>query len=553
MTPRPILLVDDDLEGIQVAHDLLVREGFAVLTSQTATTALNLLREATPALVMTAAVLPDAEPLELVRTLRGDPAAAGLPVVVVGREDDIGAVRDALDAGADAFLQKPLRPSDLYGSVCGLLSFADARDRARQEGALHRALGDVVSRLARHEPWEVVLPDVARAVARAIPDATAMLVVRMPLGERAMIAALATADEQSAPEREVELARFAEMHETLRHGRSVMRADLPYDLLGAALGREEEGEESRRNVATFPIRHGRQGQGLLLLALPYPPRELSVEQRTFAARVAEACSPRVADVRRVVARERVDAARKSWLDSDVVLPSWSERDDSSERHKLLVNLVEHSADAIVAADMGGTVRVFNRSAEKLFGYSSEGVVGRLHVANLSLPGTAEEHMRIMRSGKLGEPGFVHDLQTEILSADGEIVPVNLSAAILHEGEEEVATVGIFHDLRRRLALETRIEEMSAQLVEKGKQATLAALAGTTAHELNQPLTAIMGLVEMLQLQAEGRVADQLERVYHETERMSAIVQRIGRITRFSTKSYVRDTEILDLDEASEVK
>ena len=553
MSSRPILLVDDDLEGIQVTLDLLAQEGFAVQTSQTATMALNLLHESPPDLVVTAAVLPDAGPLELVRSLREAPAGAELPVVVIGRDGGIEGAREALDAGADAFLEKPLRHSDLYGCIRGLLASADARVRARKDGALHRALGRVVSRLARHEPWEVVLPDVAQAVALAIPYSTAMLVVRMPLGERAMIAALATADEQSAPEAEIELARFAEMHETLRYGRSLLRAELPYDLLCEALGQEDHPGGGKHNVATFPIRHGRQGLGLLLLLLPYPPGELSQEQRAFAARVAEACSPRVADVRRVVARERVDAARKSWLDSDVVLPSWSDRDESSEQHKLLVNLVEHSADAIVAADMGGTVRVFNRSAEKLFGYSSEEVVGHLHVANLSLPGTAAEHMRIMRSGKLGDPGFVHDLQTEILSAEGEIVPVNLSAAILHEGEEEVATVGIFHDLRHRLALETRIEEISAQLVETGKQATLAALAGTTAHELNQPLTAIMGLVEMLQLQAEGRMAERLGKVYSETERMSAIVQRIGRITRFSTKRYVGDTEILDLDESSDVK
>ena len=129
----------------------------------------------------------------------------------------------------------------------------------------------------------------------------------------------------------------------------------------------------------------------------------------------------------------------------------------------------------------------------------------------------------------------------------------LSAAILREGEEEIATVGIFHDLRERLALESRLEEISAQLVQTEKQATLAALAGTAAHELNQPLTAVMGLVELLQLSAEGSVASRLDKIYRETERMSAIVKRIGRITRFSTKKYVGETEILDLDQSSEVK
>ena len=417
--------------------------------------------------------------------------------------------------------------------------------------ARHHALSEVVSLVARHEPWEAVLPAVAGQVASAIPYATVLLLVRTALGDRALVAALATDKENSAPDVEVELSRHGELQEALQ--RTLKHDNVPGNLLADLLGWESGDEGLDTNLVGIPIRRGRRGQGVLLLILPYPTSQLSGAQLTFAQRVADACSHRMAEIRRTLSREAADLARVSWLDSDAMVPSWSEADETSELHKLLVNLVEHSADAIVAADMEGTIRVFNRSAERLFGYSSDQVIGGLQVENLTLPGAAREHMRLMRSDEAGEVGSLHSLQTEIVACEGEIIPVSLSAAILREGEEEIATVGIFHDLRQRLALESRLEEISAQLVQTEKQATLAALGGTAAHELNQPLTAVMGLVELLQLSAEGSVATRLDKVYRETERMSAIVKRIGRITRFSTKKYVGETEILDLDQSSEVK
>jgi len=418
-------------------------------------------------------------------------------------------------------------------------------------GVRHAALGEVVALMARDDPWETVLPQVAALVAGAVPYATVTMLVRTPTGDRALVAAFADGQDSSAPDLEVELSRHGELREALQ--RTIRHDNAPGNLLADLLGWDADDGALDTNLVAIPIRLVRRGQGVLLLTFPYPTSQLSAEQLDFCHRIADACAHRVAELRRTLGREAADLARISWLDSDAIVPSWSEADDASELHELLVNLVEHSADAIVASDMDGTIRVFNRSAERLFGYESEGIIGGFHVEHLTLPGVAREHMRLMRSDEAGETGSLQTLQTEIVASDGEIIPVSLSAAILYEGGEEIATVGIFHDLRERLALESRLEQMSAQLVQTEKQATLAALAGTAAHELNQPLTAIMGLVELLQLSAEGATANQLDKVYRETERMSEIVRRIGRITRFSTKKYVGDTEILDLEESSEVK
>jgi signal transduction histidine kinase len=112
-------------------------------------------------------------------------------------------------------------------------------------------------------------------------------------------------------------------------------------------------------------------------------------------------------------------------------------------------------------------------------------------------------------------------------------------------------VGLFTDLRDRLNLERRLTDAEARLLESEKSAVIVELAGTTAHELNQPLTAVMGYAELLKRKLkDGEVLRYVNVIYAEAERMAEIVKKIGKITRYETKAYVADRKILDLEKAS---
>ena len=86
-----------------------------------------------------------------------------------------------------------------------------------------------------------------------------------------------------------------------------------------------------------------------------------------------------------------------------------------------------------------------------------------------------------------------------------------------------------------------------------KQAVIAELAGTTAHELNQPLTSIMGYAELMRkkLSPDDQHYRAVDTILREAERMAEIVRKIGKITRYETKAYVGSTQILDLDKSTE--
>jgi len=125
--------------------------------------------------------------------------------------------------------------------------------------------------------------------------------------------------------------------------------------------------------------------------------------------------------------------------------------------------------------------------------------------------------------------------------------------MIYERGEPVATFGIFTDLREKLRVEERLAEAQQRLASTEKQALIAELAGTAAHELNQPLTSVMAYAELLERKLEAGTAEHRAAgiMVREVERMAEIVRKIGKMTKYETKSYVGRQKILDLDAASD--
>ena len=96
------------------------------------------------------------------------------------------------------------------------------------------------------------------------------------------------------------------------------------------------------------------------------------------------------------------------------------------------------------------------------------------------------------------------------------------------------------------------EILEAQLAEAERRAVIAELAGTAAHQLNQPLTCIVGYTELLLRHLSHDDGNRLfiERIRQEGERMAELVRKIGKINVYETKHYVGKSRIIDLERAS---
>jgi signal transduction histidine kinase len=167
---------------------------------------------------------------------------------------------------------------------------------------------------------------------------------------------------------------------------------------------------------------------------------------------------------------------------------------------------------------------------KIIHGSPVAIVAADSYANILLypAGKAKSIMKQLRSGKLGGKGKLLSTNATILNAEGQEIPVELNASIIYDDGTEVATVGIYKDLRPIIAMEEKLKKAVVQIAQSDKMASLGKLAAGVAHEINNPLTGILmyahiakdGLVE------NGSLQKELDYIIEDAERCSGIVKNL---------------------------
>lgn len=218
----------------------------------------------------------------------------------------------------------------------------------------------------------------------------------------------------------------------------------------------------------------------------------------------------------------------------------------------LERLIDSSVDAIVSADLEGRVLVFNRAAARIFGYEPSFVIGQMSVERLYPPSVARQVMKRIRSAEHGGPDRLENYQVDMMDRLGRKIPVSISAALIYEKGLPVGSVGIFKDIREQLRMEAHLHAAQEELKEQEKSMAVAQLAGAAAHELNQPLTNVIAYAELLErkVPADSPLREATRVIVDQAERMANIVRQIGRITKYETKSYVGQAQILDLEKSA---
>ena len=117
--PRLVLIAERDQQVRALQRVFLERAGLAVEFADDGLAALERARAARPALVVTEILVPKLDGLTLCRRLRDDPTTAHVPVVVFSI---LAAAARAVEAGARAFLRKPLVESTFVSAVLGAMA-----------------------------------------------------------------------------------------------------------------------------------------------------------------------------------------------------------------------------------------------------------------------------------------------------------------------------------------------------------------------------------------------------------------------------------------------
>jgi two-component system, LuxR family, sensor kinase FixL len=163
---------------------------------------------------------------------------------------------------------------------------------------------------------------------------------------------------------------------------------------------------------------------------------------------------------------------------------------NSGPHEEFAALLNAAVDGVILIDHVGRVLVFNRAAERLFGYSAQEVLG----ANISLlmpEAEREAHDRYLaRYLQTRTPHIVGTgREVEGRRKDGSVFPLFLSVGVV-EGSEPPRFVGFVQDITYRRRAEEETHRLQERLTHVSRLATVGEMSAGIAHELNQPLTAV---------------------------------------------------------------
>jgi CheY-like chemotaxis protein len=121
MSQQIILVIDDELDTIELIQAAFKRSGCIVRGAMNGEVGLQLAREHIPAIILIDLMLPGLDGFDLCRQLRDDPLTAHIPRVILSASNSQADQADALAAGADQYVAKPVKLKALIALVEGLV------------------------------------------------------------------------------------------------------------------------------------------------------------------------------------------------------------------------------------------------------------------------------------------------------------------------------------------------------------------------------------------------------------------------------------------------
>ncbi len=286
------------------------------------------------------------------------------------------------------------------------------------------------------------------------------------------------------------------------------------------------------------------------------PDDLDRVRRTFRRAIVERRSVLRAeyrilhgdgDIRWVADRRQLfydDEGRFAYVDG--LLLDISERKASDARLRATTDkfqtLVDASPLPIMALTLEGTVTLWNKAAERVFGWRSDEVFG---MDNPIVPEEKRDELGALRERVLREGGF-SGVEVRRRRKDGTLRDFMLSTAPLRDESGAIAGImSIMADITDRKRMEEALRDSEEQFRQAQKMEAVGRLAGGVAHDFNNLLTAIRGYADLLLMGGDEvfPVRREVEEIQRAADRAADLTQQL---LAFSRKQ-VLQPKVLDLN------
>jgi len=211
------------------------------------------------------------------------------------------------------------------------------------------------------------------------------------------------------------------------------------------------------------------------------------------------------------------------------------REALQENHANLLAILEATDDLIASRDCAGRLvfcnPAFARMVRRLFGVEAAPGLRTLDY----LPAAKREHWeRVLAQVTAGEP-YRGEFEWDL--GDQDLRFYEISFHPIRKGEEIIGTVEYNRDITEQRRLQRQAEQRQAELLHVSRLSTLGEMASGIAHELNQPLTAILCYGEACRRRVQGQapdlpsIAEYLGQIISQGERAGLIIRRMRALAK----------------------
>lgn len=216
--------------------------------------------------------------------------------------------------------------------------------------------------------------------------------------------------------------------------------------------------------------------------------------------------------------------------------------------KLMDTLINTIPTPIYFKEVQGVYQGCNKMfAKEILGLTRDKIIGKRpqELPEQIPPDLASTYQN--QEMRMIEKERMHSFEAQVQCADGRRRDFLFNLAPVEGPDHRIdACIAILSDLtEKNRAVHDRLEKEKLQGVLE--------TTGAVCHELNQPLQALSGYVEILgvKLSRENDYAAYLEKINEQIERMRDITDKLQGITRYETMDYTNHTRIIDINKASE--
>jgi two-component system sensor kinase FixL len=209
-----------------------------------------------------------------------------------------------------------------------------------------------------------------------------------------------------------------------------------------------------------------------------------------------------------------------------------------EREARLRSILETAPDAIIVIDERGIMESYSQAAERLFGYPADEALGQN--VNILMPAPYRERhdSYIDHYLNTGERRIIGIGRVVVgRRKDGSTFPMELAVGEAMVSGRRVFT-GFIRDLTERQLAENRMQELQSELLHVSRLSDVGQMASALAHELNQPLAAIVNYVQAMRrlllasnLALPPRIMETMDKTVAQAARAGDIIQHLRSFIR----------------------